>query len=42
MAVEKRDAGDDGDGQSKTKCPPGQESLHFPILAQAFDLPRRR
>jgi hypothetical protein len=42
VAVEKRNAGDDGDGQCETKRPAGQESLHFPILAQARDLPRRR
>jgi two-component system, OmpR family, sensor histidine kinase KdpD len=39
MTAEKRDAGDDSDGQSETECPAGEKSLHFSILTQAFDLP---
>jgi hypothetical protein len=42
MAVEKRDAGNDDNGERETNDPAGKESLHFSILTQALVFLRRR
>jgi hypothetical protein len=42
VAVKKGDAGDDDNGDRETDSAAGEISLHFSILTQAFDLPRRR